>query len=286
MSQLILTLCSFSLIIQNHVIAPHVHYHLAGKDAIYLMTQKTTKLLANTQDERPCVAKVTHAMGSKGIFVISNDEDEAAFNQFLSESGHPNFVVTEFVDICRNVACHFFIHPNGRITWFGSNENVILPNGHWSTDSTICMAEQDALRDVQLPHVKDVVNYCHALGYWGFCGIDVLFDKSGTGFIVDVNPRVTGTCPALMIAQLLQDKYGFSFSLFRRNSEFAYLGSAAELLEQTQAHNEVNEGTSRIVLHSFYEKSKNLTLVNIAVYGHSLEECQTILDRFAPALEE
>jgi hypothetical protein len=272
--------------LDNHVLVPHVHYHLAGKDAIHLMTNKTTRLLANTQDERPCVAKVTHAMGSKGIFVIRNDEDEVEFNEFLLESGNPTFVVTEYVEIARNVACHFFVHPSGDVTFFGSNENVLLPNGDWSTDSTIVMAEQEMLKNMQLPYVQDVVAYCRALGFWGFCGVDVLFDTNGKGYVVDVNPRVTGTCPALMIAQLLQARYGFTHALFRRNSSFAYRGTAAELLAETEAYNKVHEGSSRIVLHSFYEKKPTLTLLNIAVYGTSLETCQEVLDRLAPPIED
>lgn len=68
--------------IKNHVNDPHIHYHMAGKDAIHLMTDKTTKLLQSTKVQRPCIAKTTHSMGSKGIFIIRNDEDEAEFEAF------------------------------------------------------------------------------------------------------------------------------------------------------------------------------------------------------------
>lgn len=63
-------------------------------DTIHMMTQKTTKLLPDTSTIRPCVVKTTHSMGSKGIFIIQNDEDEAEFAQFLEDSGHPTFVVS------------------------------------------------------------------------------------------------------------------------------------------------------------------------------------------------
>jgi len=56
--------------IRNHVNDPNVHYHLAGKDAIHMMTQKTTSLLPDTRTVRPCVVKTTHSMGSKGIFIM------------------------------------------------------------------------------------------------------------------------------------------------------------------------------------------------------------------------
>lgn len=273
--------------IVNHVNDPHVHYHLAGKDALHLMTHKTTKCFNSTKPpNRPSIAKVTHSMASKGIFVIRNDDDELEFEEFLAMSGNPNFVVTEFVDIDRNVACHFFIHPNGTVTWFGSNENHKESDGRWSMDSFLIAADQDRLREMQLPYVVDVVQYCLSVGFWGFCGIDVLFDKDGKGYLVDVNPRVTGSCPSLMVAQLLQDVHpSFEYGLFRRNGNITYRGSASQLLDEVAAYNTANEGTSMIVLFGLYEEAPTKTKINIAVYGTSLEDCRVTLNRFAQAAE-
>jgi len=160
--------------IKNHVNDPTVHYHLCGKDAIHLMTQMTTKLLPDTRTSRPCVVKTTHSMGSKGIFIIQNDADEAEFEQFLVESGHPTFVVTDFVDIHRNVACHLFVHPDGEsVTWFGSNENKRFPNGSFSSDSYLYMDDQDKLKRMQLPFVEEVVQ-CEF--FWEFiCYLFIIF---------------------------------------------------------------------------------------------------------------
>ena len=265
--------------IENHVNDPHVHYHLVGKDALPLMTQKTTKLLNSTK-HRPCIAKTTHSMGSKGIFVIQNDEDEAEFNQFLQESGNPTFVITEFVEIERNVACHFFIHPNGEVTWIGSNENHRNAEGKFTSDSHLIMKDQDYLREIQLPFVKDVVAYCQSLGFWGFCGIDVLFDKNGKGHLVDLNPRVTGSCPSLMVAQLLREKYGFEVGLFRRSGHISYFGSPEQLFKEVAEYNSAHEGVSQIVIFSVFERQPGLTSINIGVYGNDLDECMATLNHF------
>jgi len=267
--------------IKEHVNDPSIHFHLVGKDSIHLMTQKTTKMLHNTKDVRPCIAKTTHSMGSKGIFVIRNDEDEAEFEQFLRDSGNPSYVVTEFVDIARNVACHFFMHPDGRVTWLGSNENHRKPDGSFSSDSYLLMEEQEVLKEMQLPYVEDVVRYCMSLGFWGFCGIDVLFDYSGKGFLVDVNPRLTGSCPALMTLQLLREEYEFKFGLFRRGGNINFYGDADDLMAQVKAFNDENVGHCRVVIHSYYQRKQGLCRVNIGVYGHDLDSCTEILNRFA-----
>jgi hypothetical protein len=44
--------------VTRHLNDPYIHYHLCGKDAIPLMTDKTTKMLSSTRIERPCIAKV------------------------------------------------------------------------------------------------------------------------------------------------------------------------------------------------------------------------------------
>lgn len=265
--------------IPNHVNDPKVHYHLAGKDALCFMTQKTTKILDRKQQQRPCVAKTTHSMASKGIFVIRNDEDEKAFDAFLQESGQPSYVVTEYVDICRNLACHFFIHPSGKIIWFGSNENYKDASGNWSMDSNIYQHNQEELKQMQLPFVQDIASYCLAQGFWGFCGIDVLFDEAGKGYLVDLNPRVTGSLPALLVSQLLKKQDGslFQACLFRRNGQNIYHGSTEEMLAEVSAYNEQHAGKSVIVLFSYNEVESGMTKMNVGVYGDDLEDCRAVV---------
>lgn len=266
--------------ILNHINDPHVHYHLAGKDALHLISDKTPKLYQCTKMNRPCIAKVTHSMASKGIFVIRNDQDEAELEAFLHESGNPTFVITEFVEIERNLACHFFVHPSGEITWFGSNENYKDANGNWSMDSYLIMPDQEKLMELQLPFVRDVAKYYHSRGFWGFSGVDVLFDKNGKGYLVDLNPRVTGSLPSLMVLQMYKDLHGFDYGMFRRNGNITYPGSQDQLFAEVTAYNETHEGHSRIVLFGAYQESETATKINIAVYGHSLEECRDVVNHF------
>lgn len=258
------------------------HYHLAGKDTIHLMTQKTTELLPDTRTVRPCVVKTTHSMGSKGIFIINNGNDEAKFGQFLEDSGYPTYVITNFVDIARNVACHFFMHPNGSIVWFGSNENHREPDGSFSSDSCLLMEHQEKLKEIQLPFVEEVVKYCLGLGFWGFCGIDVLFDSQDRGYLVDINPFVTGGCPALMTLKVLSDKYNFTVGVFRRSGKIYYYGSPDELMKEVAEYNAEHDGKSRVVIHSMFQTPDvTFTRVNIGVYGASLMDCKTVLNHFA-----
>lgn len=269
----------------NHVHDPDVHYELAGKRAINLMTDHAPRLLPNTKDIRPCVTKVTHGMGSLGVFVIANDEDEAEFEQFVQDTGKPTYVITEFVNIQRNLSCHFFIHPNGDLIWFGSSENLMLSSGKWSSDSTIDMDQQKYLQDLQAPYAAEVADYCRSSGYWGFCGIDVLINTEGVGFVVDVNPRVTGTMPALMVASQIQSKFGYRIGKFRKSSKCIFPGSAEELFHKVDEYNADHQGNSIVVVFSIHEMKGNMTRINVGAFGYTHEVCESLLDCFAPFVD-
>lgn len=136
---------------------------------------------------------------------------------------------------------------------------------------------------MQLPFVEEVVRYCRAVNFWGFCGVDVLFDSQGNGYLVDINPRVTGSCPALMALRQLKEKHDFTVGLFRRSGDINYFGPSSQLLQEVQEYNETHAGQSIVIIHSMYQNpdtGKN-TRINIGVYGNSLGECKAVLNSFA-----
>ena len=139
---------------------------------------------------------------------------------------------------------------------------------------------------MQLPFVEEVVQYCKSLGFWGFCGIDVLFDSLGSGYLVDINPRVTGSCPALMTLNIFREKYGFEVGFFRRSGDINFWGTPSELMEKVSTFNKENEENIKIVIHSMYEITPGRTRINIGVYGKDMEECKKVLNRYAKGMKK
>lgn len=128
---------------------------------------------------------------------------------------------------------------------------------------------------------------CKSLNFWGFLGIDVLFNTAGRGYLVDINPRVTGSSPALITLNILKKTYGFTCGLFRRTGDINFYGPSEQLLEKANAYNVEHEGTSRVVIHSFYEAIRGTHVrMNIGVYGMDMEECKVVLNDFAVPKEE
>jgi hypothetical protein len=92
-------------------------------------------------------------MGSKEIFIMAGDQHKA-------KTGHPKFVMTNFVDMS-NIACHIIVHPDGSIVWFGSNEDNRQADGKFSSDAYLIMNDQTKLKRVAIPLWKELVTYCH-----------------------------------------------------------------------------------------------------------------------------
>jgi hypothetical protein len=268
---------------QNNVHDPDVHYHIAGKAAINEMTERTTRLYPDTKTVRPCIAKSTHAMGSLGIFVIRNDEDEAKFFEFIESSGNQDYIVTELVDIHQNLACHFFMHPNGDVIWIGSSENLRREDGSFTSDSCFEAKNQDKYRELMAPFVRDVAQYCLSKGHWGFAGIDVLVDSNGKGYNVDVNPRVTGSMPAIMAGKLL-NRSDLTVGKFRKATSSAYRGTCDELMAKIEDYNAKNSSETMIVVCSLMESTPIKTYCNMAVFGKTNEACEAVFDMFLEPL--
>jgi hypothetical protein len=112
-------------------------------------------------------------------------------------------------------------------------------------------------------------------------------DGKGKRHAVDVNPRVTGSAPAIFIAQLVYEKYGFEYCLFRRTSKSTFPGTANDLLQTVQQYNDTHSGHSLVVLVSFCQIAPDRTIVNIAAFGRrtSPEELEAVINEIAPIRE-
>jgi ATP-grasp domain len=191
------------------------------------------------------------------------------------------------------VACHYFVHPNGRdITVVGSSENYRLLEGEqhnaslpFNSDSYWSWSDQELLGTMQLGLVQEVARYCHSAGFWGFCGIDVLLDASGRTLMIDVNPRVTGSLPSLLLANLFHDSVGFQFGIFRRSGPATYYnGPYRQLLDDVARFNRANPRDCQVVVFSFFElhqDGRTTTKIQIGVYGRSIDQCRQVLGDFA-----
>jgi hypothetical protein len=136
------------------------------------------------------------------------------------------------------------------------------------------------MRELLAPYALDVANYMLKVGYWGFAGIDVLLDGEGKGFVVDVNPRVTGSMPALVATPGIHEKYGFNVGKFRKSTKWSYPGGKEELLAKADEWNAANERMGHVVIFSVHEKSESCTQLNIAAWAHSEEEVSEIFGLF------
>lgn len=259
---------------------PTKHYQLASKAEIANIDGLVApEVYPDTKFKRPCVVKLTHGLGSVGIFIIRNDDDEEEWLEFYNTNHKPTFIVVEFLDIVQNLAAHFFVHRNGNITWFGYSENVKVGND-WVSDTTFDWDMQTHLMEFMEPHVRAVANHALTLGFCGAMGIDVIIDSKERAIVLDINPRVTGTMPALMLQPRMAG-LGFNLGLFSKSTSKSFNGTEVELFQKVSDINKTRD--ARVVVFSSHELSSERVvflkgavfsvparcLVNYAVYSNS-----------------
>lgn len=109
-------------------------------------------------------------------------------------------ILEEYLDAAVNWCLHFCVDVRGRVRWLGSTEQVVAEDGHFLGGWVGEMVQ---------PH-PEVVEACRAvveraaeLGYRGFCGIDAMRTVEGRTRIYDLNFRLNGSTPGLLLFNAL-----------------------------------------------------------------------------------
>jgi biotin carboxylase len=156
----------------------------------------------------PCVIKTTHGRSGQGTFMVrSTREYDDAWSAILAKEPMADVVITEMVD---HVTCQYnaymYISRAGKMKWLGTIEALIA-----DTDDFVLLggmvdistSKQAELEELLKPSCEPVLTTLHKRGFFGVVGIEVLIDKHGDQYVIDINPRLNASMPHMMIAPKL-----------------------------------------------------------------------------------
>ena len=119
--------------------------------------------------------------------------------------------------------------------------------------------------------IEPVGRYLHSVGYFGVVGIDILCDRFGQQFLVDVNPRLTGISPFLMASRMFAQD-GLRHGVYRASCSFP--GSMSELFETVENQKDVRV----TVLSAVENPSGQTTICHLAANSDSHQANHATLD--------
>jgi len=124
------------------------------------------------------------------------------------------------------------------------------------------------------PTCRPVSDALHMNGYFGMVGVDVLIDREGRHYVIDINTRILGSTPLVLSAFALRETRGWDASMFL--TKFKVKDATPEaLIERAE-----NVTGGDVIIFSIVQREEEEMSCQIGVYSSSLEECKNVSDGF------
>lgn len=263
-----------SLTVEQQVIHPRLNYRLHSKEVIEQISCSQAEVFDSLT--MPCIAKLSHGYAGLGNFIIKDANDEAEMRSELQKHWpDAKLVFNSLIEnIVGDYGVQFYLHSDGTAVWIGLTQQHFNDANRWCGGSYSQNLQTELLEPFQ-PIVTATADYLHNEGYHGLVGIDILRDKSGECFLVDVNPRLTGITPFLMASRMFSADEGFAEGVYMASYRFA--GTLEELVKTADSF----EDCRMMVLSAFEDKNgtKPLTICHLSVSSRSKQRNKEILER-------
>ncbi|MFW6240629.1 MAG: carbamoylphosphate synthase large subunit [Thermodesulfobacteriota bacterium] len=197
---------------ERHAIDPDRHYWLLSKCALselcpFVPDYKVIDLRRTPLDRRgfprryPFAVKTSHGLSGEGTYIIQNDGEMAAclteLRAYLRVGTLESLVVMVLVgDVVDNYCVQFYVDGGGGAQLLGATHQMVSAAGA-HLGGLIRYHETDLRRFS--PIIAEVAAAVHRHGYFGVVGVDVLEDRAGELFVIDVNVRVNGSTPLCLL---------------------------------------------------------------------------------------
>lgn len=258
---------------QQQVVDPVANYALHSKEVIQQID--CPQALVLNAITPPCIVKLSHGYAGLGNYFIRQPADEASMHEQLNRHW-PNatLVINSIIEnVCGDYGVQFYLHKDGSMVWLGVTEQHFNSNLKWSGGS-FSAELQDQLYKAAGGIIEATGQHLHKAGYVGLVGIDILKDSDGHHYLVDVNPRLTGISPFLMMSRIFAEQ-GLGYGIYRASVRVK--GSLQQLIETAEAtHN-----GRVVVLSAFEEQSGDFTICHLSANAESLQMCDDLLDQIS-----
>ncbi|KAL6722309.1 hypothetical protein ACLMJK_001416 [Lecanora helva] len=156
----------------------------------------------------PYLIKLQQTMGGNGTRSARNPRELVDAAYFISQTYLPNhlprlteqnvplqpmnLVLSDIVDYVAHHAVNFFLKNNGDPVFVCVAQEMTVKERVWVGD-TITYSQQSKLEGRLGPTMRQVSAFLHSKGYYGPVALDVLEDKAGVQWVVDLNVRTGGS---------------------------------------------------------------------------------------------
>lgn len=121
-------------------------------------------------------------------------------------------VLEEFVELKENYCVQFAITKKGSIIYLGTSEQITddagIYKGNW-------LFREDTTPEIVTALARSITEKASTMGYHGICGIDIILSKDSRPLVIDLNFRLNGSTPALLLKESIFSHHESAVLLFR-----------------------------------------------------------------------
>ncbi|WP_053368147.1 ATP-grasp domain-containing protein [Bacillus sp. FJAT-27245] len=132
--------------------------------------------------------------GGHDVFFCHTDEDFAKGLESLKES--ESIVIEELVDIKKNYCIQFAKTHDGKTIYLGAGEQITTDTGEYKGN---WIPNAEGPPDEAIALGESIMEKACELGYKGVAGFDILLTEDGRVLCIDLNFRLNGSTPALLL---------------------------------------------------------------------------------------
>ncbi len=173
------------------------------------------------------------AGGGYGVFICkcSPDVDDAYESLQTCEA----VVLEEYIDIHKNYCIQFAGTVNGQIIYLGISEQIVDPSGIYGGN---WLDKNHIPPKTVIDLGRQIMENACGLGYSGIGGFDIVVSRDNRVLVIDLNFRLNGSTPALLLEDSIVKTFNASVLLFRnwkaRITQGEFLSVSREAIEHSR----------------------------------------------------
>ncbi|MCJ1266244.1 hypothetical protein MMC22_006127 [Lobaria immixta] len=155
----------------------------------------------------PFVVKLCLAGSGFGTYIITTEDrrkDMLAAMTKYKQRGGTEVLLSAYIDLKQDLSVHFLVGALGDERnrddplFLGVTVQDLTENGH-CTGGSIDYSAQSELEILLRDTVRETAQRL-PLSFVGWAGVDIVIDKDGKQWVVDLNPRFTGSMPLCLLS--------------------------------------------------------------------------------------
>lgn len=186
----------------------------------------------------PFVVKLLRAGCGFGTFIVKTEVQRSHLLESLATykiRGTQDVILSQYIDLVHDLSVHFVVgapgttHDRDNPLVMGITVQTLTADGKW-VGGHIDYSMQDELRELVWETVRDTTRRL-PVTFMGWAGVDIVADKGGEQYVVDLNARFTGSMPICLMSGHFWKEKALPLAQF---SAVEYAGKVDDIYDRLQ----------------------------------------------------